>query len=120
EGPVDRGVVHRVVVAGLLGGVHHLRFQDARQHGALGLDQVSGGPGTRLRVPPEDYSSQGADAPRSPLSNHFTGTRSATRLRGVGPPWRASRSCRKWASSSDRTPQSLTPLQSHARITSDV
>ena len=30
EDAVDRGVVHRVVVAGFLGGIHHFGFEDAR------------------------------------------------------------------------------------------
>ncbi len=33
EDAVDRRMVHRVVVAGFGGGIHHLNFQDARQHG---------------------------------------------------------------------------------------
>src|SRR5207244_2542266 len=41
EESIDRGVVHRVVIAGFLGRIHHLGFETARQHSSTRCGQAS-------------------------------------------------------------------------------
>ena len=71
EGAVDGGVVHRVVVTGFLGRVHHLGFEDARQHRRLPQQASTV---SRLRRP-------ALTRRRSFCSRRNTSSRSATRSR---------------------------------------